>query len=235
MSFIALICNRKPASIKAESLLTFMEQKYIFFCDQRCLVLRSGNSQSELQEGFEQLSVMHPSDLLNLIHKWINKHINNDLCIQLADDIGDVTKLIEQRYPEIPAAGGLVFNENNKILFIYRSGYWDLPKGHVEKGESYDFTAIREVVEETGLKQIVIGSELFPTRHFFFMKGRWQIKLTHWFLMHSPLDGPLFPQFSEGIEKAEWIDYSRLQDVLTHSYRSVRESLGETIAYQMKR
>jgi 8-oxo-dGTP pyrophosphatase MutT (NUDIX family) len=211
-----------------------MEQKYIFFCDQRSLVLRSGISQTELSEGFVHRSALNSSELLDLIHQWINKHINSDLCILAADEIGDISSLIKQRYPEIPAAGGLVFNAQKEVLFIYRSGYWDLPKGHVEKGESFDFTAIREVVEETGLTQISIQHELFPTRHFYFMKGRWQIKLTQWYLMHSPLDGPLFPQLSEGIEKAEWVDYWRLPDILMHSYRSVRESLGEAIVSQMK-
>jgi 8-oxo-dGTP pyrophosphatase MutT (NUDIX family) len=211
-----------------------MEQKYIFFCDQRSLVLRSGISQAELPDDFVQRKATNSVELLDLIHQWVNKHINSDLYIDIFDDPEDIPFLIRQRYPEIPAAGGLVFNAKNEVLFIYRSGFWDLPKGHVEKGESFDFTAIREVVEETGLTQIDIERELFPTRHFYFMKGRWRIKLTQWYVMNSPLNGPLFPQLSEGIEKAEWIDRNHLSDILLRSYRSVRESLGEAIAFRMK-
>ena len=47
------------------------------------------------------------------------------------------------------AAGGLVFNPKGEILAMQRRGFWDLPKGKMEKGESIQQTAVREVQEET--------------------------------------------------------------------------------------
>ncbi|MEI7526764.1 MAG: NUDIX domain-containing protein, partial [Mariniphaga sp.] len=64
----------------------------------------------------------------------------------------------------IPAAGGLVKNEKGEFLFIHRLGFWDLPKGKIDKKDlreplssigdnpSARNAAIREVKEETGLK-----------------------------------------------------------------------------------
>lgn len=37
------------------------------------------------------------------------------------------------------------------LLLKHRAGHWDFPKGHVEEGESEQETALREVLEESGL------------------------------------------------------------------------------------
>jgi 8-oxo-dGTP pyrophosphatase MutT (NUDIX family) len=47
----------------------------------------------------------------------------------------------------IIAAGGLVFNDRNELLMIYRRGFWDLPKGKLDPGERIEACAIREVQE----------------------------------------------------------------------------------------
>ncbi len=41
----------------------------------------------------------------------------------------------------------------DEILMIFRRGKWDLPKGKLDKGESLEACALREVEEETGLKK----------------------------------------------------------------------------------
>ena len=55
-------------------------------------------------------------------------------------------------FTNIEAAGGIVKNDENKILFIHRLGKWDLPKGKLEPNESLENAAVREVEEETGIK-----------------------------------------------------------------------------------
>ena len=52
---------------------------------------------------------------------------------------------------KIIAAGGLVFNDKNELLMIFRRGKWDLPKGKLDEGEDIEDCAVREVKEETGL------------------------------------------------------------------------------------
>ncbi len=225
MSFIALICNKKPASVNAESVLNFMEQKYNIFCDKRCLTLISGNGHSYLNSGHRVKNCKTEEEFYLFLSEWLKKQITNDLCLYFNVDIRVIKKLISQKYPEVKAAGGVVLNANNEVLFIFRSGVWDLPKGHVEAGESFEETALREVEEETGLGAIHLLKELTTTRHFYLLKGKWEIKMTKWFLMQSNDKGVLTPQISEGIEKAEWISKSQLDQVLKNSFRSVQESL----------
>ena len=55
---------------------------------------------------------------------------------------------------QILAAGGLVTNAQGEILWIFRRGFWDLPKGKLDDGETIQSCAIREVEEETGIQNI---------------------------------------------------------------------------------
>ena len=71
----------------------------------------------------------------------------------------------------IHAAGGIVRNEQEAILMIYRLDKWDFPKGKVEAGEQYAEAAIREVEEETGLKDITLGEPLPSTFHTYDVGG----------------------------------------------------------------
>jgi 8-oxo-dGTP pyrophosphatase MutT (NUDIX family) len=202
-----------------------MEQKYNIFCDKRCLTLISGNGHSYLNSGHRVKNCKTEEEFYLFLSEWLKKQITNDLCLYFNVDIRVIKKLISQKYPEVKAAGGVVLNANNEVLFIFRSGVWDLPKGHVEAGESFEETALREVEEETGLGAIHLLKELTTTRHFYLLKGKWEIKMTKWFLMQSNDKGVLTPQISEGIEKAEWISKSQLDQVLKNSFRSVQESL----------
>ena len=87
------------------------------------------------------------------------------------------------KYLEVNAAGGLVCNEKGEFLLIRRSGLWDLPKGHQEPGEEMQFTALREVEEETGLKGLVLGNYICTTQHSYFRDDKWHLKHTWWYAM----------------------------------------------------
>ena len=52
---------------------------------------------------------------------------------------------------KVKAGGGLVINKEGKLLFIFRKGIWDLPKGKMDFGETLEETAVRETSEETGI------------------------------------------------------------------------------------
>jgi hypothetical protein len=73
----------------------------------------------------------------------------------------------KERFPVIVAAGGLVLNEQGQILTIFRNGFWDLPKGKVERDEDRKSAALREVSEETGLIQVNISEKVGITFHAF--------------------------------------------------------------------
>ena len=58
------------------------------------------------------------------------------------------------------SAGILVFRIENStrhfLLLHYRSGHWDFPKGHLEKGETAAQAALRELREETGIRDVAL-------------------------------------------------------------------------------
>ena len=56
-----------------------------------------------------------------------------------------IIEALNTQIKEISAGGGVVFNEFNEVLFIYRRGFWDLPKGKIDPGETIEQTAVREV------------------------------------------------------------------------------------------
>lgn len=119
----------------------------------------------------------------------------------------DFDKLVEDFFgifKVVPAGGGLVVNEDNEILFIFRRGHWDLPKGKLEEGESIEEAAVREVEEETGIGDIEIVEKLADTRHVYRnRKERRCIKVSHWYTMKAPKQN-LIPQTEEFIDFAEW-------------------------------
>ena len=125
--------------------------------------------------------------------------------------------------PVVTAAGGLVTNADNDFLFIHRNGKWDLPKGKVEKKESLEEGAIREVEEETGVKNLSIESYLGHTYHIFSWKSDMRIKLTHWYIMKTDYDGELQPQAKEGIDKAVWLNKDMVSLALEKSYANIRQ------------
>ncbi len=109
--------------------------------------------------------------------------------------------------PLIESAGGLVCNDDNCILMIFKRGKWDLPKGRVED-DGYEKAALREVHEETGLKEkkLRITGLLVPTWHTTRHGKQKYLKKTHWFMMHY--DGhndDVAPQVEEGIIECRWV------------------------------
>ncbi len=122
----------------------------------------------------------------------------------------------------IIAAGGLVLNEKNEILFIYRARKWDLPKGRIEKGEQIAQTAIREVEEECGIKKLSIQRKLTNTYHLFYQKGEYRLKETHWYLMYSDYNKELVPQLEEGITKVLFKDTEATLKALENTYLNIR-------------
>ena len=131
-------------------------------------------------------------------------------------------KLFCDLLPCVVAGGGKVYNEKQELLYIFRDGKWDLPKGKTEKNESIETTAIREVEEETGVANLEITKTLPITYHIFKRNGNYKIKITHWFEMTTNYDGKLVPQENEGITKVAWLDQKASEEALTNSYANIR-------------
>ena len=160
-------------------------------------------------------------DLLKLLTK---KKINS--IGVFSNEFELIINIFKKKFPEIIAAGGKVINNKSEILFIYRNKKWDLPKGKAEKNEIISETALREVEEETGIKNLSIIKPLEKTYHIFKRGGKNYLKTTYWFEMKSDFNGKFKPQKKEGITRVEWIGIENLSSILPKSYANIRLLIG---------
>ena len=151
----------------------------------------------------------------------------------VAHDGQEALKAFCQQMPIVRAAGGVVESGCGDILMMTRKGWRDLPKGHIDEGESAEEAAVREVMEECGLQDVEIVDHLCTTRHFHHAYGRWEIKETEWFLMYAAGDDPtLMPEESEGITAVEWLRARRLWQAVGESYSTIKEVFEEFLKYK---
>lgn len=135
-------------------------------------------------------------------------------------DISVLWREFVQHFKVIEAAGGLVRNSQNELLFIYRFDKWDLPKGKIESGESREKASIREVMEECGIEQIELGKSLATTYHIYEEKNINILKVSYWFKMNADEEN-LEPQLEEGITDVKWIKEADIQEVKDNTYKSI--------------
>ncbi|HTX89091.1 MAG TPA: NUDIX domain-containing protein [Bacteroidales bacterium] len=137
----------------------------------------------------------------------------------------------------VEAAGGIVENEKGELLFIFRRGKWDLPKGKIsdsgkkkKKGSKQKETpaeaALREVREETGIRKLNLVRETSSTWHIYSIKKKILLKRTRWFEMKSDSGEKLIPETREDITKVEWISRKSLPKVLQNTYASLTELIA---------
>lgn len=126
----------------------------------------------------------------------------------------------------IIAGGGIIKNERDETLIIHRRGFWDLPKGKVEKSEQIIETALREVEEETGVKIMDIEENPILTYHCYLHKGKKCIKETHWFNMYAVAGkNHLIPQVEEQIDEVIWANNHKVQELKYAFFPLIRELL----------
>lgn len=159
-------------------------------------------------------------DLLMVIDLLNNTSLN---AVFLVDENENcLLDLFLKKLPNVIAGGGKVYNKKGKILFIYRNNKWDLPKGKIEANETIEETSIREVEEETKVKNLEITKPLPTTYHIFKRNGVYKIKITYWFEMFTNYKGRLKPQKKEGITKAKWLGPTKVSKVLENSYANIK-------------
>lgn len=172
--------------------------------------------------------VKNCDDLVAKIRHWLDDATAEDL------DLGDVdgenlASAIKNIFRQAPAAGGVVIIDN-KFVAIERNGIPDLPKGHIEKGESPEVAAIREVEEETGIKDLEIIKELPSTWHCYLLDNQWTVKKTSWYLMKTASGMKNVPQTEEGISKVYLVDTESVKDFEDKTFASLKTLLPEIVA-----
>jgi len=138
--------------------------------------------------------------------------------IFLHDDLKKLKADFQKKFSLIKAAGGLVKNEENKILMIFRRGKWDLPKGKLDRNEKIEECALREVEEETGLRNVKLISPLTITYHTYHEGTKHILKESHWFTMSVTGEQKLIPQVEEDIFEIKWIEQNDIHLYLLKSF-----------------
>lgn len=134
-----------------------------------------------------------------------------------------LAEYLNENYPMVRAAGGIITNGEGRRLMIHRRGCWDLPKGKQDDGESLWTTALREVAEETGLHHVAIDDIAGKTYHIHNRYGSWVLKQVTWFYMHTTADGELLvPQAEEEIGEAVWATVEEWREAMRNSFATLR-------------
>lgn len=157
----------------------------------------------------------------------LDKHASSedDIYIQ-GSSFDELWKLFFGKYKTVHAAGGVVINNKNQVLFIFRNGFWDLPKGKVEDDEAIEVAAIREVEEECGIRKPRIINKILVTYHTYDTYGENCIKPTHWYLMQYDGDEELLAQEEEGITNVQWVNQEDIASKMLNTYGSIIDVIG---------
>jgi len=208
-----------------------MQQKYAVYLNRKALLFnnsQNNNTQFEILktvEGKSQITIQQA-------FKWLSENENENVGLLFKDlDFDSGIELLKTEFKFIVAAGGVVSNSAGNVLFIERLGLWDLPKGKVEKNESIETAAMREIIEETGIQSLQNQKFLGSTFHIYWLKDKFILKESVWYSFTTLDNNVLIPQQEENITKAEWILPSKIEEVLRHTYPSIIHVME---AYKLK-
>lgn len=162
---------------------------------------------------------------LHPVIDMLEKTKKHSRVVLLSDDVDKLWHDFQDIYKIIEAAGGVVKNDKNEVLMIFRRDNWDLPKGKIDKGETPEIAAVREIQEETGLVEVKLGDFICHTYHTYEMKGKRILKKTWWYTMSTP-EIALTPQTTEDIEEATWVELASFLDTKPTIYGSILDVLG---------
>lgn len=198
---------------------------YKIFYEQRALIFPNIEEKDLVLDATSpQLETYEVEKIHNFFRQWLVAPLQEDVVIDgITPDL--LSAALCRTFVMAPAAGGVVMDEN-RFAAIERNGVPDLPKGHVEEGEDTATAALREVEEETGLKELSILRPLPSSWHCYLYENEWRLKKTSWFLMATADSIHVEPQLEEGITEVVFLGPDDLDWFLKNTYRSIAETLG---------
>ena len=161
----------------------------------------------------------------SMIHEMRQEHVHAGILYHT--NLDELKKAVWKKFTVVLAAGGVVLDQHRNVLFIFRKGKWDLPKGKLDDKESLETCALREVKEETGLKEVRLVESLATTHHVYDESGKHILKETHWYLMNADGKQPLQPQVEEQIQEIKWVKPASLKDYLNNTFSLIKDVLWE--------
>lgn len=197
--------------------IVYIKDKPLIICTQ----INDALSGRVAAGGLVSLSHPAPEKLKGILPLFDEESVHGFL-IETADP-GKTWKVIFGNTEAWEAAGGAIVNPAGEFLMMFRRGKWDLPKGKLDPGETIEACALREVGEETGLKNIRIRKKLTETFHLYPFQGKNILKQTHWFLMDFMGGELTVPQIEEDILDIQWVRREHLGRYLKYTYPNIRD------------
>lgn len=196
------------------------EQNYKIFINGHTIVL-TNNNQFANKDDAHKYKV---SELDKVVQQLTSgTFTGKPLLVFKSEHPGELFRTLRKNFKVIKAAGGIVFNEEHKLLLIKRLGKWDLPKGKLDEGEDWKLAALREVHEECGLNFLGLLNKVSNTYHAYLLKGRWILKKTAWYRMIAWGDHEVTPQTEEGITEVIWVEQDFIRQKDFDTYDSLKE------------
>jgi len=195
---------------------------YKVFVNEKKLLLSKQSENLEKTIGYENAMTLEIA--LDLLENTSVKELN-----VFGEDIYGIWAEFRSLFRIIEAAGGVVNNPDGDTLFIRRLGKWDLPKGKMEKGESREESAVREIEEETGLRDVELVRFINTTFHIYVERnGDKVLKCTHWFEMNFSGEDTSKPQTEEGITEVAWKNTAQIEDeVFPSTFKNIKLIIKE--------
>lgn len=195
---------------------------YKVFVNEKKLLLSAQPENLEKVLGYENVTTLEIG--LDLLENTSVKELN-----VYGNGIDGIWEKFRSLFRIIEAAGGVVKNPDGDILFIRRLGKWDLPKGKMEKGESREESAVREIEEETGLSHVELVRFINTTYHIYVERnGDKVLKCTHWFEMNFRGEDTSKPQTEEGITEVAWKNKEQIEaEVFPNTFKNIRLIIEE--------
>ena len=196
-----------------------MKDYSIYFGDTEVVVTtKSPNS---------KYTILDVDALFAISRAKIVKKVETDKFIAVVTPDTEATfESLKSQFKVICAAGGVVEGDDDSLLMIKLRNRWDLPKGHIEEGESESVAALREVEEETGVVAEIVGNRpIAVTWHAYDTYGCWELKRTSWWRMQAK-SGVVKPQCEEGIAEVVWCSRVDIAERLKNSYPTIKRVVG---------
>jgi 8-oxo-dGTP pyrophosphatase MutT (NUDIX family) len=205
-------------------------QMYKVFTENQLLIFTKENNIQKNSTFFNCSSIENLESVLTNIDSE-----NTEIQLLVADNssIEYEVDCLFSKHKKITAAGGIVLKDS-KIAVIFRNEKWDLPKGHVDFGETIEAAALREVKEETGIIA-QLSEKIGCTYHTYVYNNQLVLKTTHWFEMISINDSLIQPQLEEGITAIEWFDLSDLSLFYSNTYASLANLMKHYLELHSKK
>jgi bis(5'-nucleosidyl)-tetraphosphatase len=111
-------------------------------------------------------------------------------------------------------------NTNGELLFClvqHQGEHWGFPKGHPDKNESEEETALRELKEETGLEEVKLLQDVSFNQNYVFEKdGVKYDKSVKYFLgLVASKDTKTLDEFIDEITEVKWLSHKETRDLIT--------------------